>query len=423
MKKIAVESLPASRFTGHAGSLSLDFLKSPHARPPPPRKTENEQPVNPLHPATPPAECFPLRCDRLRALLASRSGLPVEALLVSNPVNVTWLTGFTGDSSYLLFGTQGVVLISDFRFVTQLSGECPGLETWIRPPEMKLHEAAAKVIVERKLQSVGFESNHLTQDSFTKIAAAATNVEWTPFDAQIEELRAVKDAWELEELRYAVHLAARGFDYFRAILTPTMTERESAADLEQAVRRFGGEKLAFPPIIGVGDRGAMPHYRAGDRYLREAPTLLIDWGVLSRNGYHSDLTRMLVTGTPSAEYRRVYEIVLAAQQHAIAAIRPGASCREIDAIARNFIHDAGYGNRFGHSLGHGIGLDIHEQPRFSPSSLDVLQPGMVVTVEPGIYIPGDFGVRIEDDILVTEDGHEVLSSVVPKDYDSTWIRW
>ena len=375
------------------------------------------------HPPTPPAECFPWRRARLCEELAKKCAAPLEAILVSNPINVSWLTGFTGDSSLLLLGPGRTILISDFRFVTQLAEECPGLETWIRTSDVKLHEAAAKVLGEQKLHQVGYEGSHLTCEAFGQMAEATSGVQWTAVNSLIEDLRAVKDAWELQELRHAVDLADRGLKFLRSHLTPDMTEREAAAELEHAIRRFGADKLAFPAIIGVGDRGALPHYRAGALRIQDAPTVLVDWGALTLGHYHSDLTRVLVTGKPSDKFRRVYDIVLQAQLRAIAAIRPGAKCSDVDAVARGYITDAGFGKEFGHGLGHGIGMNIHEQPRFSPASKNVLEPGMVVTVEPGIYIPSEFGVRIEDDILVTADGNEVLSAIVPKDYESARLRW
>jgi Xaa-Pro aminopeptidase len=177
------------------------------------------------------------------------------------------------------------------------------------------------------------------------------------------------------------------------------------------MRRFGAIRAAFEPIIAVGDRAALPHYRAGLRQFSEAGFTLVDWGALSPRGYHSDLTRILVTSKLPPKLAQIYGVVLKAQQAGIDAIRPGAKCQDIDAAARKIIDQAGFGKYFGHGLGHGIGLDIHEGPRLSPISADVLKPGMTVTVEPGIYLPGVGGVRIEDDVLVTRDGCELLTTL------------
>ena len=197
----------------------------------------------------------------------------------------------------------------------------------------------------------------------------------------------------------------------KSLLLPEMTERQAAHELEHGMRRFGALRAAFEPIIAVGDRSALPHYRAGLRRFDESGFVLCDWGAVSPKGYHSDLTRVWATGKVPPKLHTIYGVVLNAQQAAIAAIRPGAKCQDIDAVARKVIDQAGYAKHFGHGLGHGIGLDIHEGPRLSPISTDVLKPGMVVTVEPGIYLPGIGGVRIEDDVLVTRDGCEVLTCV------------
>jgi Xaa-Pro aminopeptidase len=212
-------------------------------------------------------------------------------------------------------------------------------------------------------------------------------------------------------------MAIEGFHAFRDFATSSRTERECAFELEAALRRAGAERLSFPAIVAVGDRAALPHYRAGHRRLGEDPLLLIDWGADTPAGYKSDLTRTVWRGEPSAQFREVYSVVLAAQAAGIAAIRPGIPAEQVDTLARDVIADAGYAERFIHSLGHGIGLDIHEQPRLAPKSPVTLQAGMVVTVEPGIYLPNWGGVRIEDDVLVTDTGCQVLSDSLSKRLD------
>ena len=197
----------------------------------------------------------------------------------------------------------------------------------------------------------------------------------------------------------------------RAELRPEMTELQAAHELEQAMRQFGATVAAFPPIIAVGPRAALPHARPTLGQISEADFVLIDWGATAASGYRSDLTRILVTGKISPKLEKVYGVVLKAQRAAIRSIRPGARCRDVDAIARRVIESAGFGKQFSHGLGHGIGLNVHEGPRMSAASDAELKPGMVVTVEPGIYLEGWGGVRIEDDCLVTRQGCEVLTSV------------
>lgn len=339
-------------------------------------------------------------------------------MLVTGEVNVRYLTGFTGDSTSLLIGPEIEILISDSRYTTQIAEECPGVDVHIRKVTEKLSDAIIQVVKRCKLHRVGYEGHLLTADSLEALKSGLKTVEFRSISGKIEsELRAIKDAGEIAELRTAVGYAERAFDLLRASLTPQMTELEAAWELERAIRKFGGLGMSFPPIVAVGDRAALPHYRPQRIPLSEAGLLLVDWGALTFSGYHSDLTRTLFTGPPTRKFEKVYQTVLKAQERAIRAIRPGQTCRVVDQKARGYIAEAGFEKYFGHGLGHGIGLEIHEAPRLSPTSETVLQPGMIVTVEPGIYLPGQGGVRIEDDVLVTSDGCEVLSTT-PKHWEA-----
>lgn len=355
---------------------------------------------------------------RRRKLLRIVRREKLDAILVTGEANVSWLTGFTGDSSYLLLGPDHELIISDFRYVTQLNEECPGLATSIRTSEVKLHEATIAALSKSGVRRLGFEGHLMSVELHGQLTEKLEGIEFVPQSMVIEnELRAVKDAGEIAELREAVALAARGLEYLKALLTPDLTELQAAYELEHAVRRFGGSGLSFPPIVAVGDRAALPHYRPSNLRIGSNPLLLVDWGANTMRNYKSDLTRTLFTGKPTRRHAKVYNIVLKAQRQAIAAIRPGAVCQDVDAIARNVIRKSGYGKYFGHGLGHGIGLHIHEQPRFAPKTDTKLEAGMVVTVEPGIYVPGWGGVRIEDDVLVTPAGCEVLSAAVSTDFE------
>lgn len=338
----------------------------------------------------------------------------VSAMLITNPRNVTYLTGFTGEDSYLLIGPDRLQLFSDSRFQTQLQDECPEIPAEIRTARLLMPDFLAQLLPKFSLTTLGIESTSLVVSVRDLLVEKLKPVEVVSQPGLVEELRTIKDDEEIAEIRLAVHQAERGFELMKSMLVLDMTERQAAHELEHGMRRFGALKAAFEPIIAVGDRAALPHYRAGLRRFNESGFTLVDWGAVSSRGYHSDLTRMLVTSKLPPKLHHVYGVVLKAQQAAIAAIRPGARCQDVDAVARTVIDQAGYGQYFGHGLGHGIGLDIHELPRFSPISTEVLAPGMVITVEPGIYLPGVGGVRIEDDILVTGDGCEVLSSV-PRD--------
>lgn len=347
------------------------------------------------------------RSKLLRSLRRHR----VDGLLVTNSTNVTYLTGFTGGDSFLLVGQKRAILISDGRFAVQIGEECPDLEVEIRPSLETIVEATARVAKSLKLTRLGFESNSTTVQQFESLQQQIKSLETVSVAAAVENLRAIKDAEEVTEIRQAVIQAQRGFDVLRASLTGDMTELESAHLLEHAMRRFGALRASFEPIVAVGSRAALPHCRPSEHRLCEASLVLIDWGASNGRGYKSDLTRVLATGKISTKLSKIYRVVLRAQLQAIEAIRPGVRGCDVDAVARSIIEEAGYGKNFGHGLGHGIGLDIHEMPRLSPAGDSELKAGMVVTVEPGIYLPGWGGVRIEDDVLVTRNGCEVLSSV------------
>lgn len=335
----------------------------------------------------------------------------IGALLVTNPKNVTYLTGFTGEDSYLLIGPNLLQIYSDSRFETQLINECPSIPAEIRTARLTMSDFLAVEVPKFKVSNLGIEAGSMTVMLRNSLADKLAPITLVPQNGLVEELRQVKDADEINELRLAVDQAQRGYAVMRSLLLPEMTERQAAHELEHGMRRFGALRAAFEPIIAVGDLSALPHYRAGLRKFNESPFALCDWGAVSPKGYHSDLTRVWAVGKVPPKLHRIYEVVVNAQQAAIAAIRPGARCQDVDAVARKVIDQAGYAKYFGHGLGHGIGLDIHEGPRLSPISTDELKVGMVVTVEPGIYLPGVGGVRIEDDVLVTRDGFEVLTSV------------
>lgn len=349
---------------------------------------------------------FAARRDRLRKLLKKMGG---DALLVTNFTNVTYLTGFTGDDSCLLVSRNDAVIVSDFRYITQLEEECPDVPAHIRPTSVKLIDAAAEVIATAKVSRLAIEADALTVAAYDRLLECLTTVDVQPASGQVEELRQIKDKEEVAEIRQAARYAEKAFAVLRATLRPNRTEKEVTDDLEHQLRLLGAQGSAFPPIVAAGPRGALPHARPTDARVGEHEVLLVDWGATSR-GYRSDLTRVLVTGKISPKLERVYRLVLRAQQEAIAAIAPGKRACDVDAVARQIIADGGFGENFGHGLGHGIGLDIHEAPRLSVVNERPLEPGMVVTIEPGIYLPGWGGVRIEDDVLVTKTGHEVITN-------------
>jgi len=281
-------------------------------------------------------------------------------------------------------------------------------------------DAVSRAVLSAKIPRLGVESASMTMALHAQLHEKLPKVDLISTSGLVEGLREIKDAEEVEEIRRAIWYAEKGFAVLRATLSSDRTEREVAYELENQLRKFGATGCSFPPIIAVGARSALPHARPTDQKIGEGDFVLVDWGAQGRL-YKSDLTRILTTGRISPKLERVYGVVLKAQLSAIDAIRPGVTAAEVDQVARQSIAEAGFGARFGHSLGHGIGLDIHEAPRLGANQNRPLRPGMVVTVEPGVYLPGWGGVRIEDDVLVTKNGHEVLTSV-PKSLEDTLVR-
>jgi Xaa-Pro aminopeptidase len=358
-----------------------------------------------------------------------------DAALITAPPNVTYLTGFTGEATHLVLTPKAAVVVTDPRYEAQVLDECPevgrdgGIDLHVRPHTRTTLEASAEVLTKAGAKAVAVEATRLTVAEFEALQGLAPRCTFAPVKDLVENLRAVKDPSEIEHIRAAVRVAERGFRMFAATLTETDTEKEMADALDGWLRRAGAKGMAFPPMVAVGDRGARPHLVPSDRPLSEGSKLLVDWGVDTAAGYKSDMTRTLRSPFGSAptrrnkfervgyELERVYEVVLAAQDAALAAIRHGVKAREVDAAARKVIEDAGYGEFFTHGLGHGIGLEVHEAPRVRQNSEDVLEAGMVITVEPGVYIPGEGdgpgwgGVRIEDDVLVTRDGCTLLTTL------------
>ncbi len=353
---------------------------------------------------------FELRRNKLRRAVLKTGA---EGLLVTNFNNVTYLTGFTGDDSYLLVGRNGDVLVTDSRYTIQLQDECPNLDISIRKRTVKMITAVGRLIRSAKIARLGVEGDSMVVSLRDRLKAELPKVELVATSGLVEQFRQIKDKYEIAEIRNAVRIAEKAFGVVRASLKPDMTEKRVSDELEYQIRLFGGQSAAFTTIVGVGPRAALPHATVTDRQIGSSDFVLIDWGAQSA-GYKSDLTRVLVTGKISTKLHRIYGVVLKAQAAAIAAIRPGAISRDVDRAARQVIAKAGFGPRFGHGLGHGIGLDIHEGPGLSTDDKKPLKAGQVITVEPGIYLPGWGGVRIEDDVLVTRGGHEVLTTLGKK---------
>jgi Xaa-Pro aminopeptidase len=272
-------------------------------------------------------------------------------------------------------------------------------------------QAIVRVVQAGGFGRLGIEADSMTVGLRDRMVEKLPKTSIVSTSGLVETLRLIKDKYEIARLREAVIQAENAFGVLRAKLRPEMTEKEAADELEHQFRLFGAKDAAFPTIVAVGARAALPHaVPSHQRRMGEADFVLIDWGA-NEGLYRSDLTRVVVTGRISPKFERIYKVVLAAQTRAIEAIRPGVVAQDVDNVARSYIAKAGFGQRFRHGLGHGLGLEVHESPRLAVNHPTVLRPGMVVTVEPGIYLPGWGGIRIEDDVLVTRSGHEVLTHV------------
>jgi len=356
------------------------------------------------------------RAGRLAAELRARE---VDVLLVAAPINLRYLTGFTGSHGLALIGAEqadrGKVLpdrfFTDFRYATQSAEQVS--ESFEREiVRGNLLEAAVGSLPGASGR-FGFDEASLTVGDHTRLRALLPQ-EWelAPCGGAVERLRAVKDAGELERIRAATELADEAL---RGVLEDGVvdrSEREVAIELELRMRRLGAEAASFPSIVAAGAHGALPHAEPRPRKIPRDVLVTIDWGAL-HEGYCSDCTRTYATGEGiSTQAREIYELVRCAQEQGVAAVRAGPTGRELDAVAREVIEAAGHGEHFGHGLGHGVGMDIHEGPRLSRTAgEEPLQAGNVVTVEPGVYLPGRLGVRIEDLVVVGEDGHETLTSL------------
>jgi Xaa-Pro aminopeptidase len=349
---------------------------------------------------------FQERRDKLKRLV-KKSG--ADAILVTYVPNVAYLTGFTGDSSYLLVSDDRTLVFSDARYTTQLAEECPDLEAEIRGPGTTMVQLLGRALP-GKFARIAIEAASMNVALHERLTAEFSQIEFVSSTGLVEELRMIKDKDELAAIRRAVYIAERAFGVAKAVLRPDHTEKQIADEIEHQVRLFDGTCTSFPSIIAAGPRAALPHAGATRARLGDQEFVLCDWGA-REDLYVSDMTRVLVFGKVSAKLAKIHDVVHRAQLAAFEVIKHGVGLAEVDRAARKVIEDAGYGPKFGHSLGHGIGLEVHEAPRLAADQKDQLKAGMVITIEPGIYLPGWGGVRLEDDVLVTKNGCEILTHV------------
>jgi Xaa-Pro aminopeptidase len=346
---------------------------------------------------------------RLTALTAAVAERELDVLLVSHIVDVRWLTGFSGSNAVAVVGVAQARFVTDFRYLTQAAEQLD--ERWEREIATELLARAVAGLPDRRPLRLGFDDAHLTVKQHAQLAEhAPEGVELVAAGGIVRALRAVKDPAEIAAIRAAARLADDALEEVLVAGLVGRTERDVALDLEFAMRRRGAQAVSFPPIVAAGTHGALPHAEPRAVAIAPGTLVVVDWGA-QLDGYASDCTRMFATGELDPRDRAVYDLVLLAQEQALAAVRPGPTGRELDAVARAIIDAAGHAEHFGHGLGHGVGLEVHEGPRLSKQGSEALVAGNVVTVEPGVYVPGAVGVRIEDLVAVTEDGHDLLSGL------------
>jgi Xaa-Pro aminopeptidase len=341
--------------------------------------------------------------------------LKLDGLLLTHPPDLAYLTNFSGDDSVGLITEKDFFLVTDFRYKEQAEQEAGWLKTSIR--EGKMSDLVAKVVADAKLGRVGFEANFTTFGQADAVGRAlkekkeAKTVELVPLQDVMVNIRKVKDDNEIDLVRKSVGVAEEAFDAIRSELQVGQSENYLAGLMVFELRSRGASNSSFPVIMAAGASSSLPHYRPAEALVQRDQPLLIDWGAVFK-GYCSDLTRTMLVGRVSSRIKQIYKVVFEAQEAAIKFLRPGVTTMQADRVARDVIERAGFGDFFGHGLGHGIGREIHEMPSMRKTGgEEELRPGMIVTVEPGIYLPGEGGVRIEDDVLITHSGCEVLSSL------------
>ena len=349
--------------------------------------------------------------DRLDRLVAQFPEKELDALLISAPENRRYLSGFTGSAGYLFITPERAVLVTDSRYTEQATNQAPDFQViQVRGGWDWLLEQFKETGVKR----VGFESRNMTVATYNSLVDAVRDDSALGQVSMIataeipEEGRVFKDRSELAMLQRAIDASDAAMEAVCPTITAGMTEREVAWRMEMAMRDFGADSISFDTIVASGPNGAMAHHRPSDRIIEEGEPIVIDMGAIVE-GYCSDITRTVVVGEPDETFNKIYDIVLGAQLTAINMVKPGMTGDDCDDLSRTVIAEAGYGDNFGHSLGHGVGLAVHENPRVSPRSPDKLEPNMVFTVEPGIYLTGWGGIRIEDIVVLGDDGAKVLS--------------
>lgn len=358
-----------------------------------------------------PAAAAPYHAARRARVMREIASRPFDALLVTSLVNTRYLSGFSGSSAAALLTAGGAWFLTDFRYLEQAAREAPGMAL---ERVNDLAEGLGGLLARLEVRTLGFEAEHVSVAKLAKLRQGCPNVEFAPTEKIVETQRLIKDEAEIGTLRALVAMLETAMPAARELIRPGAVERDVAVELEYRLRALGGDGPAFDFIVASGARAALPHGVASSKAIEPGEVVTLDWGVKGW-GYYTDTTRTFTVGAVEPRMQEVLRVVNEANLAALDAVRPGAELRAIDAAARDLIKAAGYGDQFGHGTGHGVGMVIHEEPRVSYTSTGVAEPGMVFTIEPGIYLPGIGGARVEDMALVTGHGLEILTRGLSKD--------
>lgn len=343
------------------------------------------------------------RAQRLSAQLPNGA----QAALIHNPSNMRYLSGYTGEG-LLVIGQGTLAIVTDFRYTEQAQQEAPGFTVHQTAPQRGHNVLALELLEALGAKQVAIEEGAITYAQYKALVKSMPEVTFVSLESLPETLRRIKDEAEMDALARANALTSQAFEHILGVIEPGMTEKAIALALESYLVKNGADSTAFATIVASGPNGSLCHATPGPRQVQKGDLITLDFGA-KVGGYCADMTRTVALGDISPELRRIYEVVQEAQQRALAAVRAGVPCREVDAVARTYIDQQGFEGKFGHGLGHATGLDIHEAPACNASSPDTLEEGMTMTIEPGIYVPGLGGVRIEDSVIVTKDGCRILT--------------
>lgn len=344
--------------------------------------------------------------DRLRQEMAQRG---LEAFVVAQGPHLIYLTGFSGSAGVGVITPAESFVVTDFRYYTQVENQCPQSKLVKQSPGEQLGGSVINLLKELGVKRIGFEEEFVTAGQLRRWQEALS-AEWVGTTSLVEHISLVRDEDEIARMREAARITSLAVTEVLGMVKPGMTEIEIAGEVEYRFRKHGGTGVAFDTIVATGANSALPHHRSGERKWQRNEFLLIDCGSMY-NFYCSDSTRTVVIGQPTPEMEKIWHLVRDAQLAALEAVKPGLRASELDEVARKIIRDAGYGEFFGHGLGHGVGPKIHTDPRLNAQTQEVLQAGMVITIEPGIYLPGKGGVRLEELIVVRDDGAEILTHI------------